>query len=199
MILYTEICINELILMRLQHVPLSSDPDTTSMEALITCLTAAKSAVDIMSNFELAEYGNFPFFLWKQFRHAIITLARLGCMEDPAWDVKLVRRSVNLPSLLEQITENLHILETLTGWETNGPESVFSKPLAWVNAMRTWLESAYDQPLPSDQPTTMMTSDGEASLSEQAVCGMDQQLPALDIEAFISLDEDLFGRDFLGW
>ncbi|KAB8224401.1 hypothetical protein BDV33DRAFT_5400 [Aspergillus novoparasiticus] len=200
MILYTEICINELILMRLRHVPLSSDPDTTSMEALITCLTAAKSAVEIMSNFELADYGNLPFFLWKQFRHAILTLARLGCMEDPAWDVKLVRRTVNLPSLLEQITENLRILEiSTTGRETNGPENVFSKPLAWVNAMRTWLESAYDQPLPPDEPATMMTSDGEALLSEQAACGMAQQLPAPDIEAFTSLDEDLFGGDFLGW
>ncbi|KAL4892695.1 hypothetical protein BDV59DRAFT_179561, partial [Aspergillus ambiguus] len=169
------------------------------MEALITCLTAAKSSVDIMSNFELAEYANFPFFLWKQFRHAILTLARLACMEDPAWDVKLVRRTVDLPSLLEQITENLRILETSTGCKKNGPENVFSKSLAWVKAMRTWLESVYDQPWPSDQPATMVTSDGDPSLSEQAVCDMAQQLQAPGIEAFTSLDEDLFGGDFLGW
>ncbi|KAF9889561.1 hypothetical protein FE257_007271 [Aspergillus nanangensis] len=204
MALYTEICINDLVTIRLRHAPLLADPDTGNMEALFTCLTAAKASVEILFEYVPTSYASFPFFLWKQFRTAILTLIRLVYLEDPAWDVNLVRRTVDLPSILERIAENLSNLQNTSDCRSNEQEDVFSKSLGWVNVTRSWLLSAYErspegQAVPSHQSESIMTLVGEELLPEQAVRDLTQQIQASGMDIFSSLDQDLFGGDFFDW
>lgn len=172
------------------------------MDALITCLNAAKTSVDLMFKFNPETYASFPFFLWKQFRHAILTLIRLASLDDPAWDANIVRRTVDLSSLLDHTANNLRILEGATGFNAGGQESVFTKSLAWVNAMKSWLSSVYNASpggqVSPGQSGSIVSPAGEALLSEQGNCDIAEQQPLSGMDIFTILDEDLFGEGSLG-
>lgn len=196
MALHTKICINDLIFIRLRQTPLLAD--TSSMEALLVCLNAAKGAVDIMFNFNPIDYIYFPFFLWRQFRTVILTLIRLASLEDPAWDVNLVRRTVDITSILDQTARNLSNVQTSGDGGVDDLENVVAKSLAWVNRMRSCLLAVY-------QSTDGEASPGLSSLMAavetpgQMDQGVSELTGASGMDIFLSLDNDFFGEDTFGW
>ncbi|KAL7653215.1 hypothetical protein ACMYSQ_007938 [Aspergillus niger] len=201
MALHTEICINDLIFIRLRQTPLLAD--TSSMEALLTCLNAAKRAVDIMFNFKPTDYIYFPFFLWRQFRTVILTLIRLASLEDPAWDVNMVRRTVDITSILDRTAENLSNVQP-TSDEGDDHENVVAKSLAWVNRMRTCLLAVYGQSTDAQTPTSggngsMGIPGVKTLLSGQAAWDVSLLNGGLGMDIFSSFEEDIFGEDISGW
>ncbi|GKZ33518.1 hypothetical protein AbraIFM66950_003420 [Aspergillus brasiliensis] len=196
MALHTEICINDLIFIRLRQTSLLTD--TSSMEALLASLNAAKGAVDIMFNFNPTDYLYFPFFLWRQFRTVILTLIRLASLEDPAWDVNLVRRTVDITSILDQTAQNLSNVQMSGDGGVDELENVVAKSLAWVNRMRSCLLAVY-------QSTDREASPGLSSLMAavetpgQVDQGVSEFTGASGMDIFLSLDNDFFGEDTFGW
>ncbi|PWY68367.1 hypothetical protein BO83DRAFT_400818 [Aspergillus eucalypticola CBS 122712] len=161
--------------------------------------TNTKRAVDIMFNFNPTEYTYFPFFLWRQFRTVILTLIRLASFEDPAWDVNMVRRTVDITSILDKTAENLSNVQTNVDDGITDHENVVSKSLAWVKRMRSCLLAIYGQ-----------STDAQASISEfqssMGIPGVETLLPrqssqeeASPLDIFSSLDNDLFGDDIFEW
>ncbi|GLB03983.1 hypothetical protein AtubIFM57258_009699 [Aspergillus tubingensis] len=197
MSLHTEICINDLIFTRLGNSSLLAD--TSSLEALINCLNAAKRAVDIMFNFEPTEYTYFPFFLWRQFRTVILTLIRLASFEDPAWDVNMVRRTVDITSILDKTAQNLSNVQTNVDDGITNHENVVSKSLAWVKRMRSCLLAIYGQSTDAQAPTSEIQSSMGIPGVETLLPRQPSQEEASTIDIFSSLDNELFGDDVFGW
>ncbi|GLA64075.1 hypothetical protein AtubIFM55763_001870 [Aspergillus tubingensis] len=197
MSLHTEICINDLIFTRLGHCPLLDD--INSMEVLLNCLNAAKRAVDIMFNFKPTEYTYFPFFLWRQFRTVILTLIRLASFEDPAWDVNMVRRTVDITSILDKTAENLSNVQTNVDDDITDHENVVSKSLAWVNKMRSCLLAVYGQSTDAQAPTSEIQSSMGIPGVETLLPRQPSQEEASTIDIFSSLDNELFGDDVFEW
>lgn len=209
MAFYTEIIVNELILIRVQHVPLSIDNDLQTMSSLFTCLSAIKSWLDIVLKFEAADYIGFPFFFWKQFRTIMLILIRMASLGDPAWDVDLVRRTVDLPAVLDQMASNLEHLQNIARLKLHTQENVFSKPFKLVNVLKSWSLSVYNEAGPvTETGTSPIPPDNLATLTE---CGLhedqqtageaavNQQMQPPDMDAFPSLDQDLWNEDVFSW
>ncbi|PYH70459.1 uncharacterized protein BO88DRAFT_424682 [Aspergillus vadensis CBS 113365] len=161
--------------------------------------TNTKRAVDIMFNFKPTEYTYFPFFLWRQFRTVILTLIRLASFEDPAWDVKMVRQTVDIASILDKTAENLSNVPTNVDDGIADPENVVSKSLAWVNRMRSALLAVYGQSTDAQAATSEMQSSMGIPGVEPLLPRQQSQEVASTIDIFSSLDHELFGDDVFGW
>ncbi|RJE26156.1 hypothetical protein PHISCL_01506 [Aspergillus sclerotialis] len=198
---HTEITINELILMRIHHVPLSTNADPQTMNSLYTCLNAVKSWLDTILQFEGTDYATFPFFFWKQFRSVILTLIRLTSLKDPAWDTNIVRRTVNLPAALDQIGRKLGYLQNRDGEKAEGQDNAFTKSVTLVNGLKNWSRSVYnetgaDAEIPSSSPSIITDS-----LPSTSGDGLQQSASVsafADMDAFFSFDQEFWGGDMFG-
>ena len=187
--------------MRIHHVPLSSDPDLHTMNSLLACLNAVKSWLDTILEFEGKDYAGFPFFFWKQFRSIILTLIRLTSLKDPTWDADIVRRTVNLPTALDQIGNKLEDLQNKAGGRADSQENAFSKTVSLVNGLKNWSRSVYNIPGADTytQPSSSTLGDclPNTSVDNVQQGGLDASA-VLDMDAFLPFDQDFWGGDMFG-
>ncbi|RAK84050.1 hypothetical protein BO79DRAFT_240716 [Aspergillus costaricaensis CBS 115574] len=161
--------------------------------------TNTKRAMDIMFNFKPTEYTYFPFFLWRQFRTVILTLIRLASFEDPAWDVNMIRRTVDIASILDRTAQNLSNVQTNVDDGITDHENVVSKSLAWVKRMRSCLLAVYGQSTDAQAPTSEIQSSMGIPGVETLLPRQPSQEEASTIDIFSSLDNELFGDDVFEW
>ncbi|RAL15186.1 Zn(II)2Cys6 transcription factor [Aspergillus homomorphus CBS 101889] len=187
---HTEIVINELILLRVHDAPVSADPDLQTIHHLLKCLDAVKLWVATILQFEAEDYVGFPFLLWKQFRTVVLALIRLASLDDHAWDTSYVRRSVDLPAVLDKISQKL---EREMNDSPPSQGNVFSTFVKMIQVLRSWCLSAYteDEPTSSDVQSPAILHAGEQ-------LGVLEDQP-LDYHEFIPFDEDFWNVGFLGW
>lgn len=215
MAFHTECIINELVLMRVQRVPISTDMDVQTMDSLFTCLGAVKSWIDTVLQFEAADYVGLPLFLWKQFRAIILILIRMASLEDAAWDVNLVRRTVDPPAVFDQIASNLKHLENMAGWKSHAQENVFSKSIKQINVLKSWFLSVYKNdagavtdtrtssssippdPLPTTTVDGVQQQHQQQAAAAEAAVAQQTQFPGMDLS--LPSDEDLWNGDVFGW
>ncbi|RAH49980.1 Zn(II)2Cys6 transcription factor domain-containing protein [Aspergillus brunneoviolaceus CBS 621.78] len=181
---HAEITINELTLLRTSTVPIATDTDLQTLNHLFQCVEAIKSWICTILQFDAAEYVGFPFPVWKQFRTVVLVTLRLGALEDPAWDTGLVRRSVDLPGVLDEIARKLERGRSQTG------ESVFATFIKMVHMLKAWTLSVYaespSEPAGSGSPSGIL-SEGEPSAVEDQPWG-----------EFVC-DDEFWNVEFLGW
>ncbi|PYH85363.1 hypothetical protein BO82DRAFT_275395 [Aspergillus uvarum CBS 121591] len=181
---HTEITIFELTLLRASTVPIATDTDLQALDHLFRCLEAIKSWIRTILKFDAAEYIGFPFPLWKQFRTVVLVTLRLGALDDPAWDTGLVRRSVDLPSVLDEIARKLERGRSQT------EEPVFATFIKMVHMLKSWTLSVYtDGP---SKPADSGCTSGSLSEGEQAAV---EDPPWGDLVC----DDEFWNVDFLGW
>ena len=102
---YAELSINE---MALSRAALTFDnPGFQRLENLCACLAAAKSWMDIFLKFPPLEYARLSFTFWVQLMRCVVVLYKLSTLDDPAWDRQLVRDTIDLITVMEQITSNM--------------------------------------------------------------------------------------------
>ncbi|GKZ87807.1 hypothetical protein AnigIFM59636_005723 [Aspergillus niger] len=133
----------------------------------------------------------------------ILTLIRLASLEDPAWDVNMVRRTVDITSILDRTAENLSNVQP-TSDEGDDHENVVAKSLAWVKRMRSCLLAVYGQSTDAQTPTSEVNGSMgipgvKTLLSGQAAWDVSLLNGGSGMDIFSSFEEDIFGEDISGW
>lgn len=105
---YAELSIHE---MALSKASLTFDnPGFQRLESLCACLAAVKAWMDIFLKFPPIEYARLSFTFWVQLMRSIVVLYKLSTWDDPAWDRQIVRDTIDLVDVMEQITRNMEWL-----------------------------------------------------------------------------------------
>lgn len=113
---YTELSIFGLVLSK------QNTPGFQSLECLYACLNTVKSALDNFFKIPLAEYSgmSFPFFI--QLARYIVVLYKLSTLNDPTWDTGLVRSTVDVLQVMDQLISNVqHAKATIGEKSADGP------------------------------------------------------------------------------
>ncbi|KAH8703596.1 hypothetical protein BGW36DRAFT_88931 [Talaromyces proteolyticus] len=138
-----EMAIHELVLLRLEFVPLAREIGSQTIDGLFGCLRAIRSFLDILLQYKPTEYLGLSFFIWKQMSSAVFLLARLVSLGDPGWDVGYVKRVVDLPSTLGQFSRNIEYLVNVSGWKSATQENVYMRSTRMLGLMSNWAQSIY--------------------------------------------------------
>jgi hypothetical protein len=86
-----------------------------TLGCLTKCLSAVKQWIDLFFSFQLATLLAFPFPVHSQLIRCIITLYRLSTFDDPNWKRNLVRDSVDILSVLDQIVDLIERMSINSG------------------------------------------------------------------------------------
>jgi hypothetical protein len=109
----TELSIHEATLSRVPIV--STNPNFHRLESLYSCLQAAKSWIDIFLAFPPARYIGLSMLTSTQLAHCVVVTYRLSTLDAPDWDRGLVRETVNLSAILDQLGKNLAQVKIIAG------------------------------------------------------------------------------------
>src|SRR5580700_7033839 len=109
----TELSVHEAALSRVPIV--STNPNFHRLESLYSCLQAAKSWFDIFLAFPPARYIGLSTLTFTQLAHCVVVICRLSTFDTPDWDRSLVRETVNLSAVLDQLGENLAQVKIVAG------------------------------------------------------------------------------------
>ncbi|CRG91329.1 DNA-directed RNA polymerase subunit beta'' [Talaromyces islandicus] len=141
---YSQIAINELILLRLQHVSLAQEADNQAMDALLECAKSIKRYLEsFISSFEPLDYMGMSFNIWKQMSSSMFLVARLVGLDDPGWDPNILRNIVYLPDIIDGFAGKMAALVDMIGWKTGGAENVYMRSIKMLSLTRNWARSIY--------------------------------------------------------
>jgi hypothetical protein len=130
----TELTINEIALSKAPII--SNSSDFQRLESLYTCLNSAKSWFDVFFTIPPSAYIGFSFSVLSQLVHCLVALYRLSTLDDPAWDKDIIRNTVNLLLILDQVANNIGQVTRLAGLDTDSTElGVFTKAAKMVESI----------------------------------------------------------------
>ncbi|KAL2869700.1 Zn(II)2Cys6 transcription factor domain-containing protein [Aspergillus lucknowensis] len=94
----------------------TSDPiDLTRLDHLYACLVAVQKRFEVFLSFPVASLESAPATVLLPLAHALITLLRLSTFEYPGWDLGVVRRIADLPSLAQQMSDRFALVPETVG------------------------------------------------------------------------------------
>lgn len=96
-------------------------------------------------------YIGAPMGLWRQLSLMMYTLVRLATLDDPAWDAEQVRRTVDLPALLDHVSTCMSHVAGLSPWKRHA-ENVHSRSSRLMSMLMTWTKSVYEDAMPTVLP-----------------------------------------------
>lgn len=132
-----------------------SEKDFDTIDGLLQCLQSIAEWKDLFMTIGLQEYIGMPFRLMKQLALMMYTLVRLVTLEDPAWDTDRVRRTVDLPGLLNHVATTLKEVAGLAVWKDHA-DNVHNRSSRMMSPLVAWTKSVYDGK-PAPPPTMMMS------------------------------------------
>lgn len=101
-----------------------SSPNTNLIfaraECLQSCLSAINHFFEIFAAFKPQEYVGLHLHYWLHFMRCTRIVYRLLIIEDPAWDSKTVRESVDLMGWLQRGAEICRAIPAAAGLDTDG-------------------------------------------------------------------------------
>lgn len=106
------------------------------LEHLYACLTTVKSALDNFFKLPSAEYAGFSFPFFTQLSRYIAVLYKLSTLNDPNWDTSLVRSTVDLLLVLDQVISNLEAAN-VTGGDSS-TDGVIGRTARLFSSVRMW-------------------------------------------------------------
>lgn len=77
--------------------------DMERIAMLSRCVQAARAWFDVFFGLEPATYVMFGFAMWAQLTHLVISLYRLTLLNEPWWDKDMVRGTIDLSQVLDEI------------------------------------------------------------------------------------------------
>ncbi|KAI2464462.1 putative C6 transcription factor [Annulohypoxylon bovei var. microspora] len=126
---YVDLCINESAHTANSDAPLLTTPcigdngyiisGFQRVECLWRSLNAIKAWLDIFFALPPSAFKGLSFPLWAQLARCIVILYRLSTLENPAWDRKVIRDTVDLIQVLERIAERLEQAGREHGGQSN--------------------------------------------------------------------------------
>ena len=112
---YTELSIFGLIRNRKEDLP-----DLQRLDALHGCLSTAKSAMDRFFEIPVVEYPGISFPFYGYLARSIVVLFKLSILNDPVWDTGLMRSTVDVLQVMDQLISNLQQAREAAGEEAAG-------------------------------------------------------------------------------
>lgn len=136
---YTELCINALAL---SNDPLISNVDGLErLDSLSRCLNSIKSWFEIFFTIPPSNYLSISWPMFTQLAHSIIILHRLSTFEDSAWDLGLVRSTMDLNLVLEHFINNLRLMR---GHRSDSSEpDMFAKVALVFESAKSWSKNRF--------------------------------------------------------
>ena len=106
------------------------------IECLYTCLNTVKSALDNFFKIPLAEYPGIPFPFFTQLARYIVVLYKLSTLSDPTWDTGLVRSTVDVLQVMDQLISNIQHARAAHGEKSAG--GLLDKSTRIFVSVRSW-------------------------------------------------------------
>lgn len=111
---YTELSIFGLVLSR------KSPPGFQRLEYLYSCLETVKSATENFLTIPISDYPGISFPVFTQLVRYIIVLYKLSTLNDPVWDLNLVRGSIDVIQVIDQVIRNIEQSMSELGGQCSG-------------------------------------------------------------------------------
>lgn len=143
LVLYTQratLIIHEVALGAYPLAPGNSD--LLRLDYLWICLQAIKNWFEMFLQIPPSAYIGLPMFVFSSLAHCSTALGKLSIIEHPGWDLRLVRETCYLPSVLEQAIRNLTQVKSAVGLdpETSEDISMFANAAKKCAAIKHWNE-----------------------------------------------------------
>jgi hypothetical protein len=100
---FAKMSIHEPVLSSNLPLAATSTAGYNRLPSLCACLAAVKSFMDVFSHIPTTAYAAISFPLFSQLANTVVTLRRLSVLDDPAWDRRLVRDTVDILVVLDML------------------------------------------------------------------------------------------------
>lgn len=100
-VFYTELSVFGLVLSR------KSPPGFQRLEYLYSCLNTVKSATENFLTIPVPDYPGISFPVFTQLVRYIIVLYKLSTLNDPVWDLNLVKANIDVIQVIDQVIRNI--------------------------------------------------------------------------------------------
>ncbi|KAJ5883783.1 phosphoketolase 1 [Penicillium subrubescens] len=100
-VFYTELSVFGLVLSR------KSPPGFQRLEYLYSCLNTVKSATENFLTIPIPDYPGISFPVFTQLVRYIIVLYKLSTLNDPVWDLGLVKANIDVIQVIDQVIRNI--------------------------------------------------------------------------------------------
>ncbi|KAK0650047.1 hypothetical protein B0T16DRAFT_139420 [Cercophora newfieldiana] len=175
------------------HTRRTVTPDTLRLNMLAKCLQTLRSWLDVFFGMETSSLASASFFIWCQMSHVITSLYRLTVIEEPDWDMALVRDTVDVMEVMDKLIERFShvsaeaglICDRPDGLDPYGPtlRSVRTIKSAWEATLRS---NGGDVDLPS-----LLDVEGLDHFSTEFLEGMNGWMS----DMFVSWDPTITTQD----
>lgn len=135
----------------------SAAPDMERIAMLSRCVQAARAWFDVFFGLEPTTYAMFGFAMWAQLTHLVISIYRLTLLNEPWWDKDMVRRTIDLGQVLDEMLDRAGVRSHSAGFEEarDNSEAMFYL----VKSIKT-IKAAWG-PLLAPKPTEKATASTE--------------------------------------
>ncbi|KAH8595671.1 hypothetical protein B0O99DRAFT_686658 [Bisporella sp. PMI_857] len=139
----TNLAINKTALSTLPIITKNSS--FQQLECLYSCLDSIKSWFDVFFRIPPGDYIGFPFSIFSQLSHCLITLYKLSSLDDPSWPKAEVRKTADILSILDMAINNLAQVSSLAGLDrSNFGEDIFTRTAMRFRSIRVGWEATLD-------------------------------------------------------
>ncbi|KAF7131368.1 hypothetical protein CNMCM5793_004539 [Aspergillus hiratsukae] len=139
----------------------AEDVDVTRLNHLYACLAATKNWFDLFLAVRPEEYVSQPITVTFQVSHCMSALFYLSTFDYPGWDREAVIRTVDLQSILQQVTDRLDSVAEAAGIQNDGTDGD-----SWSKAARFLpkLQASWASKLPNAVTTATNSAEQSSAL-----------------------------------
>lgn len=134
--------------LRVNELSISRTPITSSgsnfqrLDSHCACLNAIKSWFELFFKIPSEDYIHYPFPIWAQLAYSLAVLYKLSTLDDPAWDRSMVRTTVDLLTVLDQLIANVQQISKRRECTSDSREGhLFSCAVHKIQAIRAKWEA----------------------------------------------------------
>lgn len=139
----------------------------TRSQGLWDCLQGVKPVFEHLLVIPPETLSALSFAFFAHLSFANVTLSRLLFMKDPDWDAAVALKSVNIPRILQLLSDHFEFSDHLSGSRRKTLEDGKGLLLRLAEKMR-WAKGWYDSRLPGDPSVSDLVMPGSTTLYSTA-------------------------------
>ena len=150
---YTDMSVSALVL---------SEDFAASLDSLHVCLRLAQSGIEKFLEIPISEYTRVSFPFFTQLARSILVLFRLSTLKSGFWDTALVRNTIDVLQVLDQLLKGIDEAKVLVG--PQGDDGFLDRAAMIFRSVQSWCSSKLGQ---NDEVTENLTSDLVSHLPDE--------------------------------